>query len=228
MKRNILMSLVLVLMVGLLCGCGGSKEKTNNNSNNNGSNGSNNSVVEKTLSTGTYVNTDHLDLEGIVVVNEDDQYTILVKDLNGTYVDFVSKDEVKNGKLTSELVGDEYSLEMNGNDLIYNYPILLIENKKLVKSSGAYDGVYESDSRYIFVFTLKSGAVRVYTFNKSTSEYYILKADSASISGNGFSMRVNETDEKVTISKTGDGYNFKYTGDGLAWTNSNGNYSLIK
>ena len=233
MKKKLIMSLAVLLTFGLLVGCGNDKKNNENlqtnegNTNVNENNTNNNEENKVKDYTGAYIAEDTYDAEGVILIKNGDGYIVMIRDSSSTMVDEVSEDEIKNNRISSTLRREEYTIDFKDNGIVYNFPIYLVENKDMRRSKGKLDGVYEDDTRYFIMFTLKKGEIRCYTYHKQTGNFYVEKIKSFSF-----------TDQKGYAKGYlyGVSYDFKKSGDKLIvtvdtdeadWEDASGEYTKI-
>ena len=225
MKRNLLLSIALVMVVALLCGCGG-KEKTNTNNGGNG--GSTNNTSKSDSLAGVYVAADDFYLETLVIIDKGDKYGVLIKDFAGLSHDTVKKSSVKDNTITSSIFSGEYTVKLDGSAVTFNSEGMAIENFKMNKSTGALDGIYKNDTGYLVVATLKTGSFQVTHLgledNAMTST---LKFDNANISGNKFTKEDISGAVAVNLTKE-DKLNAQFNDKKNTWNAYSGQYSLVK
>ena len=224
MKRNILMSLVLVLMVGLLCGCGGSKEKTNNNSNGGSNGSSSNSTASKDKFSGVYVAEDDFNVEGLIVIKNEKGYNIIMKDPIGAATDTVSASDVNGDTINGNMYFGDYSIKVDNGVVTFNAAGIQIENLKMTKSTGTMDGIYQNSEGYISIYTLKDNTLRItHTDYDKVANSYTLKFNAPTITNNQFTYEDIDKTVAVNAKKDKD-LSIEFSDKDGKWNSFNGTY----
>lgn len=233
MKKKLFMSLVLVLSFGLLVGCGEDKDKTNNNAVNNGNNtnindtNTNNGVKDEINLVGTYIADTTYDAEGVIILPDGDGYIVMIRDSRSTMVDNVDKEEIKDGKISSSLMREDYTIEAKNDGIVYNFPIYLVENLQMRRSTGKLDGIYENDTKYFIMFTLKNGEIRCYTYSKLTGNYAVNKIKSYSFTKEKGYAKGYLYDVSYDFKKSGDKLIVGIETEEADWADAKGEYTKI-
>lgn len=224
MKRNLLLSIALVMVVALLCGCGGKDKKASNGAvENNGT--SNTSPVKLD---GVYVAEDDFYLEGIMIVDVGDAYHIVIKDPVGTYTDTVNESDVTGNKISSSIFSGAYTITADQDGIVFNSEGLLIEDLKMTKAAGKLDGVYQDGRGYLVLYTLKTGRLNMtYIDSEYIGETTTLKFDNVSISDNKFKTKDISGTVEADVKLDG-GLIAKFTDSEKTWNNYSGGYTPVK
>lgn len=224
MKRNLLLSITLVMVVALLCGCGGKDKKASNASTEN--NGSSNTSPVKL--DGVYVAEDDFYLEGIIIIDAGDKYNIVIKDPIGAYTDTVDESEVTGNKISSSIFPGAYTITADENGIVFNSESLLIEDLKMTKANGKLDGVYQDGRGYLVLYTLKTGKLNMTYINSLyIGETSTLKFENVSISDNKFNTKDISGTVEADVKLDG-GLIAKFTDSEKVWNNYSGGYAPVK
>lgn len=221
MKRNILMSLVLVLMFGLLCGCGGSNnndtdtttaKKTTTHpgfktSTTTKSNSGDKPAVTGDV-TGIFIGDGNTELKTIVRAKEKFGYQLFYITDTNCYEDYVANSKVKNNKIESSLLSKPYKLSLGENYVEYDSQFLVNGKVRFTPSQGKFDGVYSTadSSAMIIIYTNPNNKVDVIYYNYMMMNYKILRStesktasSSLTVKGNDVTLTINKKDNSIIV-----------------------------
>ena len=135
--------------------------------------------------------------------------------------------EIKDGKISSSLMREDYTIEAKNDGIVYNFPIYLVENLQMRRSTGKLDGIYENDTKYFIMFTLKNGEIRCYTYSKLTNNYAVNKIKSYSFTKEKGYAKGYLYDVSYDFKKSGDKLIVGIETEEEDWADAKGEYTKI-
>lgn len=221
MKKGLLMSLVLVVMVGLLCGCG-SDSKSNGSKGNAaaGSNGGSTTSIE-----GLYVsNVDTV--EAVFVKEIENKYALVFKVSGMSYFQVVDveSDTVINGNLGEET----YKISKNGDNIKLDFSMEGVKDLSLTRlnSNDAY-GVYRDEYRFVAIYKDYNGDTKAFYYDAQKEKFSYLNPTSSEVKSDKAIIKASTKNLTITVSKDGNGYNVAVTGSYGEWGSAPGTYEKI-
>ena len=234
MKKGLLVTLVLVVIIGLLC-VGIFNSKSDNNSKENETLEMNNDVnsnqitQNETISQisidGLYVSNDEI-FEAVFIKEIENKYALVFKVSGMSYFDVIDVESAS--VIEGNLGEDTYKITQDGENIKLDFSMEGIKDLSLTRfsSSDAY-GVYRDEYRFVALYKNFNGDTKAFYYDAQKENFSYLEPLHSDVQSNKASFGINHKGLEVTISEDSTGYNITVIGSYKQWGLASGKYEKI-
>lgn len=234
MKKGILLTLVLVVIIGLICGCilnskfdNNSKENEASEINKDGNSNqtTQNDSINKISIDGLYVSNDE-NFEAVFIKEIENKYVLVFKSSSMSYFQVI---DVKSDRVIEGNLGEEtYKITQDGENIKLDFSMDGIEDLSLTRfsSSDAY-GVYRDEYRFVALYKDFIGKTKAFYYDAQKENFSYLEPLHNDVQSNKASFGINHKGIEVTIVEDSTGYNITVSGSYKQWGLASGKYEKI-
>lgn len=234
MKKGILLTLVLVVIIGLICGCilnskfdSNSKENKASEINKDGNSNqtTQNDSINKISIEGLYVSHDE-NFEAVFIKEIENKYALVFKSSGMSY--FAVIDVKSDSVIEGNLGEDTYKITQDGENIKLDFSMDRIENLSLTRfsSSDAY-GVYRDEYRFVALYKDFIGDTKAFYYDAQKERFSYLEPLYNDVQSNKASFGITHKGLEVTIGEDSTGYNITVSGSYKQWGFASGKYEKI-
>lgn len=234
MKKGLLLTLVLVVMIVLLCGCilnskfnSNSKENETSEVNNDGNSNqtSQNNAISQISIDGLYVSNDE-NFEAVFIKEIENKYALVFKANGMSYFDVI--DVESTSVIEGNLGEDTYKITQDGENIKLDFSMDGIKDLSLTRfsSSDAY-GVYRDGYRFVALYKNFIGDTKAFYYDAQKEKFSYLEPLHSDVQSNKASFGINHKGIEVTIGKDSTEYNIAVSGSYKQWGLASGKYEKI-
>ncbi len=237
--KNILISVLLLVMLFALTGCG--KEEVNGGF---GPNPDTVDVVEETeddeVATtgdgnfdGIYVAGSETDpMEGLAIIpvptyNADK--IVFIKDSQGSGAIRVGAEDITGDIMKQELANEMFTITDLGTNVKIEHPMFTYgEEVEMIPGSGEFTGIYEKDDYVLAVIKAANGNYIVAYINTRFDTSTSLTFADCTINGNVLEGKDDVYSEPIKLTLNGDVLSVEITSEDSRWNSANTDFTLVK
>ncbi len=237
--KNILISVLLLVMLFALTGCG--KEEVNGGF---GPNPDTVDVVEETeddeVATtgdgnfdGIYVTGSEDDpMEGLAIIpvptyNADK--IVFIKDSQGSGAIRVGAEDIIGDIMKQELANEMFTITDLGTNVKIEHPMFTYgEEVEMIPGSGEFTGIYEKDDYVLAVIKAANGNYIVAYINTRFDTSTSLTFADCTINGNVLEGKDDVYSEPIKLTLNGDVLSVEITSEDSRWNSANTDFTLVK
>ena len=237
--KNILISVLLLVMLFALTGCG--KEEVNGGF---GPNPDTVDVVEETeddeVATtgdgnfdGIYVTGSEDDpMEGLAIIpvptyNADK--IVFIKDSQGSGAIRVGAEDITGDIMKQELANEMFTITDLGTNVKIEHPMFTYgEEVEMIPGSGEFTGIYEKDDYVLAVIKAANGNYIVAYINTRFDTSTSLTFADCTINGNVLEGKDDVYSEPIKLTLNGDVLSVEITSEDSRWNSANTDFTLVK
>lgn len=237
--KNVLISILLLVMLFALTGCG--KEEVN------GGFGPNPDAVEVVEDSeddvvasigdgkfdGIYVAGSETDpMEGLAIIpipNNAADKMVFIKDSSGSGAVLVGAEDIKGDKMSQELAGEVFTITDLGANVKIEHPMFTYgEEVEMVPGSADFAGIYEKDDTVLVVIKdIKGNYIVAYINTRYETSTSLTFAD-CTINGNVLEGKDDVYSEPIKLTLNGEVLSVEITSEDSRWNSANTDFTLVK